>query len=39
VIHRVPYDMEAVALTLEQCGMPNGRKRAKMLRKARYKHQ
>jgi predicted phosphodiesterase len=39
VIHRVPYDMEAVALTLEQCGMPNGKKRAKVLRQARYKHR
>jgi putative phosphoesterase len=39
VIHRVPYDMEAVALTLEQCGMPHGKKRAKMLRQARYKHR
>jgi predicted phosphodiesterase len=38
-IHRVPYDMEAVALTLEQCGMPNGKKRAKVLRQARYKHR
>ena len=38
-IHRVPYDMEAVAVMLEQCGMPNGRKRAKVLRQARYKHR
>ncbi len=38
-IHRVPYDMEAVALILEQCGMPNGKKRAKVLRQARYKHR
>jgi putative phosphoesterase len=37
--HRVVYDMEAVAVTLEQCGMPNGKKRAKVLRQARYKHK
>ncbi|HVA90554.1 MAG TPA: metallophosphoesterase family protein [Chloroflexota bacterium] len=37
-LHRVAYDMEAVAVALEQCGMPNGKKRAKVLRQARYKH-
>ena len=38
-IHRVRYDMEVVALTLAHCGMPHGKKRAKMLRQARYKHR
>ncbi|HXT34681.1 MAG TPA: metallophosphoesterase family protein [Chloroflexota bacterium] len=38
-LHRIAYDMEAVAIALEQCGMPNGKKRAKVLRQARYKHR
>ncbi len=37
-LHRVPYDMEAVLADLDQSGMPNAAKRAKVLRQARYKH-